>query len=1599
MSETTSEAATLSGLPVRPDLLTTVREAVDALEALGDAPGSAVHAANLLRATREAVSALHQARAGSDQAAAGRIHGNRSLIHRVLEAAARRPVRLAFHASPFADEWTDLAIEAVLVSDYTVGSLVFHRARSLGDRTLFLLPPERKEGRISWAQAERRILDIGRSLLALRARAELDASSPVALLGANSPELALFDLACLATGTVNVPIPANAPPSQMQHILEHAKPGALFLGDEEARRAAAEASASVPRVHWLVEAHDAVESTGTFADFLALGQGVSDDEVRNAAASARSSDVATVMYTSGTTGVPKAVPFTHGNVVTKRFARAAAWPDLGEGDVFLCYLPLYHTFGRWLEMLGCVFWGSMYAFVEDVSVQSLLWSFQRVRPTTFVSVPKKWIQIAEAVAPLSADADADREHDREISRALVEATGGRLKRGLSAAGYLPVSVFRRFHAAGIELHSGFGMTEATGGVTMTPIGDYRDDSIGTALPGIELKVASDGELLLRGPYVTAATPEDVSREDGWLATGDIVDVDPDGHYRIIDRKKEIFKNVQGETISPRRTESLFADFDAIDRVLLVGDGREYCTVLIVPSAELREAYAKDAAGLTVDSPQLRDLFGPIVSTVNRFLAPYERIVDFTILARDLNVDRGELTAKGTPRRKILAERFREAIEPMYSRESMSLTAGEVPVKVPHWFLRQTGVHARELRATPDGLEVVTTGRRLTIRRVDPRTVLVGELVYRSELPELLLGEVFGRAELWIGNEEVREFAGAGIEYWWRRGRRFKVATRLERRPLLGEEEAASLPRTWASDTGLDVGLLHELARSLRHPDVEVRRSIVELLRESPTGERPEIDVLVRDVLATGLTDPGIRGECLRAILPVSSADDLEELIERHLADSGFLTERDASVAAGAPLRPDQLDRLLDLLHAEAERGDLSRIDRLVHWLQRHAIEHRDSHLQVRAALAGLADEPPRAGLDAYFRERLGELVAEFRTKLSPAQLAPGTRWDEAVDFDEDVEPSVRPRILAAFAETPLLAEAKILLGPSPQPSLPPLGPESVRIFYLGEGKGRTVYGIEWIGSGADEDRFECILKVNHGTAWEEIQEELRLAVRVRAASARPIVKIHGGGYREYGLWTEEYVPGLTLDRLVDRLAREAAAFAPLGDVTAAPGGRLLEAWPYLVSRCATLVIDFWRRTGCKWRLARPNPAKVVLPEHDWQVGGRLVSASDRVRCRRLTEVLQSIHHEIVLPLEKRHPDLQLPATWSYLFAAALEVLGEKEGIQVLESEAPWTIGSVLLDPLEPTADLETLALRFVSSVKRRGFLPTGIRLAARRWRGWEQLNPHATLEAQAATLDQVEEAYGLEDVEAERPGSRLQLFRHTAFRGAPEALASALDDIIARTVAGAAPRDQWRVDVAQLRGKLTLDARAEFFLARMLYPHLDPRGRAVLLREEDPRGGPAAGVEIEYRDPDGEIFRIRRPANPNETNALVRIFRASNFRRVPTSPEHDLLVVTEERGRVIGGLIYRRPSETWALLEWIVIGRHRRGKALGTTLMRDFLERLRVQGVKAVSTGFFRPGFFAKFGFGVDPRYAGIVKLLTDEPAGESEAAAAPISAGDEVAS
>ena len=246
--------------------------------------------------------------------------------------------------------------------------------------------------------------------------------------------MALLDLACLTGGIVNVMIPGNSVTEHIRFILQQSKASVLITHNEKQLSKIKSLKNELPELKTviLLEGNSSEEWVINFEEFVKSGKEVQREfEIGM-------NELATIMYTSGTTGEPKGIMFSQMNIVYKRFCRAMAIPEIGEEDRFIAFLPLYHTFGRYLEMTGCVFWAAEYCFLENPSVEAMISNMQLVKPTVFISIPKKWMQLYEYI---TSKVDIEVDEHQKIKNELDKATGGELKWGLSAAGYLPPDIF------------------------------------------------------------------------------------------------------------------------------------------------------------------------------------------------------------------------------------------------------------------------------------------------------------------------------------------------------------------------------------------------------------------------------------------------------------------------------------------------------------------------------------------------------------------------------------------------------------------------------------------------------------------------------------------------------------------------------------------------------------------------------------------------------------------------------------------------------------------------------------------------------------------------------------------------------------------------------------------------------------------------------------------------------------------------------------------------------------------------------------------------------------------------------------------------------
>ena len=1482
----------------------------------------------------------------------------RKALFALLDGVRRRRFTSALAPSDV-EPWTKLVLRVIRAADYAFGDLLRSREES-DPKTVALRVLGRDAGELTVADLARRTRAIARGVLAL---VEGDPDAKVAILSENCLEAALCDLACLSHGILDFPLPANAVAEQVVYMLRHSGARVLLAQDEEQLAKVLPSLSAIPELRAVVVfSKPAAERSGLLSLEQMVSQGAEFDDGARAerAASVKATDVATVMYTSGTTGKPKGIVFTHENIVSKRFCRAFALPHVNEGDVFLCYLPLYHTFGRYLELCGSLFWGATYVFARSTAQTSLLEDFRRVRPTIFISVPKKWMELHEAAVWETASDDADDElvpHVRAI-------TGGRLRYGLSAAGYLDPNVFKAFHRAGTELCSGYGMTEATGGVTMTPPGEYVDDSIGKPLPGIECRRADDGELLIRGPYVSPGYYRPGSEEqgldaEGWFGTGDLVAIDPAGHFRITGRKKEIYKNRQGQTIAPQRVENLFRDFEAVSQAFLVGDHREYNTLLVWPNPASPAIEGKPP-------DQVHELISSLVASANRFLAPYERVVAFQVLPRALDQEHGELTHKHTFKRSDVEKIWKPLIDKMYEQKHLALSLDGSFLRIPNWVLREIGVLQHEVSL--EGTTLHAGDRTIPVGAVPeaPGAMRVGDLAYAAEGTVVDLGALLSRPRLWLGNEPLRTFLGeeAFVSLVSRR-RKGPGDIRIDTRwwPSPSPQRIPSL-LALVEQAEPTFHSIHAAGELLRAERPEARRAIAHL-HVGLAAAQPEQVALCRALLsrAADAPDEDVRRRAFRVLLPNEDPADTLETLRVFLDRMGPLAIRDEDLAdlGERGLSDAQVQTLI--AHLSSDRAIATPADgsgrRLLVGAMRlataTAIAHPVYFAPVRIPLARLtlhddAEIAARAGeeLDRLRRGFSNWVGPNLRLAIDP-QTGTEYGWRDVLAFDENVAPAPAHHLLQALEDSTIVRASVFLLGRGVLISLADIPPGGAAVSLLGRQHGKSVYRLS-IHTRAREV-FDVAINVAEDMNFAELRQEVSWLLA--AGAPPPLVEQFGGYFAEWGIFTEEFIPGNTVEKQVARLVRQ-------GETQ-----RMKLLWSFFVWTALEGHVRFWDRTGRRLALREPSPAAFIVPSHDYHAGGRLVSISDRTPCATLDELLDRFQATFVARIEGSRPELRGEVDDAVYLSAVVEALGSERGIALLSATAQDSRRAVAI---------ETFLERF----RAEGLTPQRVWFAARRYRRWLEVNPAATIEAQGKMLGELWVTYRLSELEQAWPDTRIRFFRRTVFTLARAELGDALDHLMARARALPAGGLDVAEQVAGIRAAVAPTAEEDYFLARMTYPYLAPTDDVALISM--PSGGHyVTEVVVALADGEGSRFTVRGPVSPREVARLLHMFHDSNL-HVTFTTEHEFLLCLDAKETPIGGLFYKPAGPDRIHMEKLVVARKHRGKGVADGLVKEFFRRLRARGVLRVETGYFQPEYLGRYGFRTDPSSGGLVRDLEPEP-------------------
>ena len=540
----------------------------------------------------------------------------------------------------------------------------------------------------------------------------------VGIVSENRPEWAFADLASLAAGAIDVPVYATLTSPQVLYILKDSEAKVVFVSSTIQARKITEIRSQAPSLEHVIRMDDGPgfpEGTLWLEEVRARGRAAlakDPDAVRRRAAESRPEDVATLIYTSGTTGDPKGVMLSHGNLVSNVTGSLGAFGGIGPSDVALSFLPLCHVFERMGGHYLMLRAGATIAYAE--SVEQVPANMLELRPTLMLSVPrlyeKMYARVNEKVASdppvrqkifrwaLGVGRQAFRHRVERSSPSLLlrfklgvadhlvfskikARTGGRLRLFVSGGAPLAREIAEFFGAVGLLILEGYGLTETSPVISVNIPDAIKPGSVGRPIPGVEVKIAEDGEVLTRGPHVMKgyyrkpeASAEAIDK-DGWLHTGDIGVIDPDGFLVITDRKKDIIVTSGGKNIAPQPIENQIKTHPLFAEIVMIGNRRNFPSALVIPNFENLEKWAR-AQGLSfasredlVAKPRVIELYEQAVRERTKDLAKFEQIKRITLLPREFSLEAGELTPTLKVKRRFVEQKYKDVIDTMYQGDA------------------------------------------------------------------------------------------------------------------------------------------------------------------------------------------------------------------------------------------------------------------------------------------------------------------------------------------------------------------------------------------------------------------------------------------------------------------------------------------------------------------------------------------------------------------------------------------------------------------------------------------------------------------------------------------------------------------------------------------------------------------------------------------------------------------------------------------------------------------------------------------------------------------------------------------------------------------
>ncbi|MFZ5517209.1 MAG: AMP-dependent synthetase/ligase [Candidatus Zhuqueibacterota bacterium] len=537
----------------------------------------------------------------------------------------------------------------------------------------------------------------------------------ISILSENRPEWAISDLAILSLGAINVPVYPSLIPRQIEYILNDSEAKIIITSTPHQTRKIVEVLADLPvlkKIIFMDDLSSPKENMLSFNEAMEKGK-LFNQEKPNYYSEATSNvlpdDACGIIYTSGTTGNPKGAVLSHQNILSN-VKGGTVTLGINSDDTFLSFLPLCHVFERMAGHFCALSQGATIAYAE--SIDTVAQNLGEVKPTIMTSVPRLFekmysriIENAEAGSPIkkkifywairTGEKYAKAKEAGKVGPLLLRKhhiahklvfskiharVGGRLRFFISGGAPLPKHIGEFFHFTGITILEGYGLTESSPVIAANIEAKFKFGTVGPVLSkgGVELKIASDGEILTRGPHIMKgyykkpAETKEVIDDEGWLHTGDIGLLDEDGYLIITDRKKNIIITSGGKNIAPAPIENKLLTSPLIDQILVIGNGRKFLSALIIPNFEILKTMSQEnnidytSIEELVNHPKIYQAISSEVTRLSTDMARFEQIKKFRLLPEALTIEKGELTPTLKIKRNAVEKKYSDMIESMYA---------------------------------------------------------------------------------------------------------------------------------------------------------------------------------------------------------------------------------------------------------------------------------------------------------------------------------------------------------------------------------------------------------------------------------------------------------------------------------------------------------------------------------------------------------------------------------------------------------------------------------------------------------------------------------------------------------------------------------------------------------------------------------------------------------------------------------------------------------------------------------------------------------------------------------------------------------------------